>query len=53
MQKISIWAALLGVEKTTVHHVDTCPETGVLLARVRADKLLRKRWGMWSRRWWR
>ncbi|GAA5228487.1 ISL3-like element ISAar34 family transposase [Paeniglutamicibacter antarcticus] len=50
MQKTSIWAALLGVEKTTVHHVDTCPETGVLLARVTPHKSLRNRCGICSRR---
>ena len=50
MQNSSIWAPLLGVEKTTVSHVETCQETGVLLARVRAHKSMRNRCGICSRR---
>ena len=50
MQKTSIWATLLGVEKTTVHHVENCPETGVLLARVTPHKSMRNRCGICSRR---
>ena len=50
MQNSSIWAPLLGVEKTTVIHVGTCQETGVLLARVRAHKSMRNRCGICSRR---
>ncbi|MGP5525247.1 ISL3 family transposase [Glutamicibacter arilaitensis] len=50
MQKTIIWATLLGVEKTTVHHVDTCPDTGVLLARVTPHKSMRNRCGSCSKK---
>lgn len=50
MQKTIIWATLLGVEKTTIHNVETCHETGVLLARVTPHKSMRNRCGVCSRR---
>ncbi|GAA5228701.1 hypothetical protein GCM10025778_32400 [Paeniglutamicibacter antarcticus] len=50
MQKTSIWATMLGVEKTRVQDLDFDEETSAFIATVSPLKSMRNRCGICSRR---